>query len=185
MSDTKQRATAPSSSSPLGFFVVVLAIALVAFVVMRSRPAAEPEAVGVPLPPLEVAGWFNTTTPITTEDLRGKWVVLDCWFVDCGPCRAEMPHLVEFHKRFRDQGIAIVGITPDSGDDATRAEQFAASIPGLDWPIGFGAQLPLDALGVYQFPTMILFDRAGRSVWAGHDVFSLEQATLSALASQR
>ena len=79
----------------------------------------------------------------------------------------------------------MIGLTPDSGGDVPRAEAFVKSIPGMDWPIGYGAQMPLEVLGVYEFPTLILFDKSGRSVWAGHGFQGLEDAVLKALAAQR
>jgi thiol-disulfide isomerase/thioredoxin len=168
-----------------GFAVLLVALAIVAYVALSSNRPAEPQLIGVPLPPLEVAGWFNGATPIRDEDLRGKVVLVDCWFVDCPPCRAAMPHLVEFYKRFRDPGVVVVGLTPDSGGDVPRAEAFVKSIPGLDWPIGYGAGIPLDILGVHAYPTLILFDKSGRSVWAGHGFGGLEEAALKALAGEK
>ena len=163
--------------------LLLLAIAIIAYVVLDSSRPSEPEIEGVPLPPLEVAGWFNTPAPVRAEDLRGKVVVLDCWFVGCPPCRAAMPHLVEFNKRFHDQGVELIGLTIDTGPDADEAKAFVESIPGLDWPIGYGAELPVQhILGVHEFPTLIVFDKSGRSVWAGHDVYGLEDAVLKVLA---
>lgn len=167
-----------------GFVVVLVAIAVVAYVALRSnRSAPESQLEGVVMPPLEVGGWFNSPRPVSNESLRGKVVLVDCWFVDCPPCRAAMPHLVEYNRRFRDQGVQLIGLTVDQGDDAKRAEEFIKSVPGFDWPVGYGAQIPvMDILGIHAFPTLILFDKAGRAVWVGNGLEGLERATLAALA---
>jgi thiol-disulfide isomerase/thioredoxin len=182
MSQPNPSTTASRERGSSGFWIVLVALAMVAYVVLRPNRPSEPQQIGVPLPPLEVAGWFNATTPVRDADLRGKVVLVDCWFVDCPPCRAAMPHLVEFYNRFHDQGVVLIGLTIDSGSDVPRAEEFVKSIPGLDWPIGYGASIPVDILGVHAFPTLILFDKSGRSVWAGHGFSGLDEAVVKALA---
>ena len=182
--DNDQPAPAPRERSPFGFAAVMVALAVGAYFLLHMNGPAESQDVGVPFPPLEVHGWFNVDRPLTTEDLRGKVVLLDCWFVGCPPCRAAMPRLVEFNKRFRGQEFQLVGLTVDTGEDAHQAELFAKTIPGFDWPVGYGAQIPvMDILGVYEFPTMFLFDKSGRSVWKGHSEYGLEEAVVKALAA--
>jgi thiol-disulfide isomerase/thioredoxin len=184
MAKEPEPAPEPPKSSGFGFFVVVAAIAMIAYVAMRSTNQSDEKLAGVMLPPLEVQGWFNVPRPLTNADLRGKVVLLDCWFVGCPPCRAAMPRLVEFNNRFRSQGVQLVGLTVDTGEDARQAETFAKSIPGLDWPVGYGAQIPvMDILGIHEFPTLVLFDKSGRAVWAGHSEQGLEAATIAALAA--
>ena len=182
MTTSDEPGSAPRQRGSFGFLVVLVALAMVAYVALRSNRSAEPKLSGVALPPLEVAGWFNVARPVRNEDLRGKVVLVDCWFVDCPPCRAAMPRLVEFHRRFRDSGLELIGLTLDSGSDVPRAESFVKSVAGVDWPIGYGAEIPLSILGVHEFPTLILFDKSGRSVWAGHGFGGLDEAVLKALA---
>jgi peroxiredoxin/outer membrane lipoprotein-sorting protein len=49
------------------------------------------------------------------SDLRGSVVLINFWRVGCPPCRWEMPHLERLYKKYKDQGLVILGF--DSSDD--------------------------------------------------------------------
>ncbi|MFV2069958.1 MAG: TlpA family protein disulfide reductase [Pirellulales bacterium] len=140
-----------------------------------------PIAPGTPLPMLQVAGWLNTDAPPTGETLRGHVVVVDCWATWCPPCRAEMPHLAEIAAHYQPLGVAFIGLTPESANDKAKIEQFIQTVPGFVWPVGFEAGLPIQQLGVANFPTLILFGTDGRVRWSAHSGEGLTEALDAAL----
>jgi len=54
-------------------------------------------------------------TTYKIEDQKGKVVLINLWATWCGPCRAEMPHLVEMQEKYRDRNFEIIGL--DVGTD--------------------------------------------------------------------
>jgi len=60
--------------------------------------------------PLETSAWVNGD-PLADEGLKGKVVLLDFWAVWCGPCIACFPHLRDWHEKYADRGLVIVGLT--------------------------------------------------------------------------
>lgn len=62
---------------------------------------------------------------------KGKVVLVDFWASWCGPCRREMPNLVEAYKKYRNKGFEIVGVSLDRD-----AEAWKDGIKKLDitWP---------------------------------------------------
>ena len=42
---------------------------------------------------------------------KGKVILLNFWGTWCGPCRREIPDFNELHKKYRKNGLEIVGIT--------------------------------------------------------------------------
>ena len=66
--------------------------------------------IGQDASPLKVESWVNGE-PMTESDVKGKVVLLDFWAVWCGPCIATFPHLREWHEKYADQGLVIIGVT--------------------------------------------------------------------------
>src|SRR5512141_2463494 len=52
----------------------------------------------------------------TLTELRGKAVVLNIWATWCPPCRAEMPALETFYKRYQRQGLVVLGVNATAQD---------------------------------------------------------------------
>lgn len=61
----------------------------------------------------DVSGWVNTE-PFTLESLRGQVVLVDFWTYTCINCIRTLPYLKDWHDKYADQGLAIVGVhTPE------------------------------------------------------------------------
>ena len=62
--------------------------------------------VGDPAPAFEFTSLDGTK--ITSENTKGKVVLLNFFATWCGPCRAELPHLAEANKKLKDDDRVVV-----------------------------------------------------------------------------
>jgi thiol-disulfide isomerase/thioredoxin len=70
-------------------------------------------------------------------DYRGKVVIVDLWATWCGPCRQEIPHLIELANTYRDKGVEVVGLTNENPEtDATVVKAFSQQYK-INYPIGW------------------------------------------------
>ena len=60
-------------------------------------------------PELTNETWLNVDAPLRIADLRGKVVIVEMWTFGCINCQNVMPSLKEWHSKYRDQGLVIIG----------------------------------------------------------------------------
>lgn len=94
------------------------------------------------------------------SDLRGKAVVLNFWATWCPPCKEEIPWFVELQKRYGAQGLQVVGVSMDDGDQKD-VEKFAAE-NSINYPVLLGKDTVAEQYGGIEYlPTTFYIDRNG------------------------
>ncbi len=100
---------------------------------------------------------------VRLSDYRGKVVLLNFWATWCGPCAIEIPWFVEFERRHKDRGFAVLGISMD--EDGWEAVRPFMSRVGMNYRVLMGSDDVARAYGgVDSLPTSFLIDREGQVV---------------------
>lgn len=88
---------------------------------------------------------------------KGNYVLVDFWASWCGPCKKEMPNVVEAYNRFHDKGFDVVGVSFDDSKEA-----WAAAVKNLNLPWHHVSDLKgwestvAPAYGIVSIPSNIL-----------------------------
>ena len=108
--------------------------------------------------------------PVKLSDYvgKGKVVLIDFWASWCGPCRREMPNLVEAYAQYKNKGFEIVGVSLDQSGEAWKD---AIEKLNITWPQmsdlkywnSEGAQL----YAVSSIPHTVLIDGEGTIIARG------------------
>lgn len=71
--------------------------------------------------------------PIKLSDYAGKgnYVLVDFWASWCGPCRSDMPGVIELYNKYKKKGFEIVGVSLDNNKEAW--EKGTKDL-GITWP---------------------------------------------------
>ncbi|HEV8068916.1 MAG TPA: DUF2092 domain-containing protein [Planctomycetaceae bacterium] len=99
---------------------------------------------------------------VNLADNSGKNVVmLDMWATWCGPCRQELPHLIEVAKQYKAKGVVLYAIDIDKRESKKKIEEFLKK-EKLDMTVGLDSQGTVgDAYGVEGIPMLMLIDKKG------------------------
>jgi thiol-disulfide isomerase/thioredoxin len=100
--------------------------------------------------------------PISLDQTKGKIVLLNFWATWCGPCRAEIPDLIELQNKYRDK-LAIIALATDE-DEPDEVKKFAQKA-GINYRVGMATDpLRIKYGGIPALPTSFILDTQGRVV---------------------
>ena len=95
------------------------------------------------------------------SDYKGKVLLLDFWATWCGPCKIEIPWFMDFERKLKDQGFAVLGVSMDD-DGWDTVKPFVNEI-GINYRIVMGNDSTADKFGgIEALPTTFLIDREGK-----------------------
>jgi peroxiredoxin len=138
------------------------ATAVVAVAACGGGEAAGPR-VGAPAPAYTAATLAGDS--VSLASLRGQVVLVNLWATWCAPCRHETPYLQSLGVERADDGLAIVGISMDTGDAHDQVEEFVEEY-GVTYRILVDPQMRgMDTWRVLGLPASFLIDREGTLRW--------------------
>ena len=97
---------------------------------------------------------------------KGKVVLLDFWATWCTGCKQEIPWYVEFMNKYRERGLAAVGVAMDD-EGWSVVKPFLAEKMKLNYPVVCGDKtLAQQFGGMNSLPVTLLIDRQGRIAYS-------------------
>ena len=132
--------------------------------------------------PMKIAFTSMKGEEVDLESMNDKVILVDFWATWCGPCVREMPNVVAAHKKYKDQGFEVVGISLDENKAAV--EKFVTE-NGLDWPQyfdgkGWGNEIA-QRFGINSIPATFLVGKDGTIVASNLRGPALDEAIEEAL----
>jgi len=114
-------------------------------------------------PELTVENWLNSP-PLTLAKLRGRVSLIDFWDYTCINCLHTLPYLQEWHRRYEQAGLTILGLHAPEFDFAHAPERVANAVKkiGITYPVAQdNAFKTWDAFANRAWPAKYLIDQNG------------------------
>jgi thiol-disulfide isomerase/thioredoxin len=150
-----------------------------------DHPAGQPAPAGHarPAPEWKNQSWLNADRPLTVENLRGRVVLLNFWVFTCYNCTNTVPSLVDFDRKYRDQGLTIIGIhTPEFPPYAGEHDRGNLERALRKYDIRYPNAQDNDSrtwnlYGIRYWPSFVLIDKRGNIRYEGYGEFHLNDGS--------
>jgi thiol-disulfide isomerase/thioredoxin len=111
-----------------------------------------------------ISEWLNSSSPITTQDLLGKVVLVQIWTLGCINCQRTLPYVTSWHKKYAAKGLQTIGIhTPEFPFERdSKNIRRAIAKHGITYPVGVDNDFKTwKAYKNEYWPHLFLADRQG------------------------
>jgi thiol-disulfide isomerase/thioredoxin len=136
-----------------------------------------------PAPAWHNESWLNADHPVALSELRGRVVMLNFWVFTCYNCTNTVPSLVDFDRKYRPQGLTLIGIhTPefppyagehDKGNVARTLRKYGIEYPNAQ----DNDNKTWNLYGIRFWPSFVLIDKKGVIRYEGAGEFHVGDGT--------
>ncbi|WP_207264098.1 TlpA disulfide reductase family protein [Desulfovibrio sp. Huiquan2017] len=157
------------------WLITALALGLLALSACSGESGDDPKTSGAALAPAHGTAASSGSIPFLGESEldqylkanAGKPTMLFFWATWCPSCKQQIPELAELQKT-RGDGINVIALSVDENEDALK--RYLDKHP-LGVPVYWGDQALARKFRVEAIPTLVIFDKNGKQIFAQAGVF--------------
>jgi thiol-disulfide isomerase/thioredoxin len=168
--------------------MVAVRLLSMGLVFVAGLPTGAHAAIGMRAPEIANEVWINSS-PLRLADLKGKVVMVEFWTFGCYNCRNVEPYVKEWHRKYMDEGLVVIGI--HSPEFAYEKNPEAVRQYVKDHDIHYSVTIDNEFMtwtryGNRYWPAMYLIDKRGviRYIRVGEGGYAETERLIQALLSE-
>lgn len=96
---------------------------------------------------------------LSLGNYKGKVILLNFWATWCGPCRAELPDLIQLQAKYKDR-LQIIGMVVDADDESEVRD--VVRDEGINYPVAITtSEVRMAYGGIAALPTLFVINTEG------------------------
>lgn len=146
-------------------------------------------AIGMQAPEITNDIWLNSP-PLHVANLKGKVVMVEFWTFGCYNCRNVEPYVKQWHRKYADQGLVVIGVHSPEFSHEREVENVQRYLKEHD--IHFAVPIDNDfstwnKYGNRYWPAMYLIDKQGviRHVRIGEGGYQETERLIQSLLAEK
>lgn len=150
-------------------------IALVVAVVACGTANARGWKLGDRAPSLKISNWVKGGPIDPAKGIGKNTYLIEFWATWCPPCIESIPHLTELQRKYKKDGLVVIGIAgPGRGETLRKVERFVTKRgSAMDYAVAYDGSSAtserfMGGAGVGGIPWACLIDKEGKIMWHGH-----------------
>ncbi len=151
--------------------VIIFALLVLLFIFLGKSRSKNSNKISQPEQKLEINNEVSTTTTaydfnlsdikgkkVKLSDFKGNVVILNFWATWCPPCRMEIPSFIELYKKYKNDGLTIIGVAIDN---EVKVKNFVKD-NNINYPVLIADETTIMKYGgIRGIPTTFIIDKNG------------------------
>ena len=104
---------------------------------------------------------YGTNDSISLSQFKGKYVLMDYWYVSCYPCQKAIPSLIKLQEKFKNK-LVVLGMNPYDKDE--KLKEFIPKNNISYQIVKCNSQFPRSIYNVISYPTMYILNKEGKII---------------------
>jgi len=110
---------------------------------------------------------FQNGNEISLNDYKGKFVILDFFYMSCMPCIKAIPHLVKLQNEYGNKNVVVLAVDSKDREEKSKKRLYEfITKNSVNYPIILTTYKTDSLYNVKAYPTLYAIDKKGKIVYS-------------------